>query len=93
MKGDAMRLSIKATALTCAILCGFGLFLLTWWIIIFDGASDGPTFIGAVYRGYKLTPVGSVIGLAWGLVDGLVGGVIIAWLYNTLLERQSTKKD
>jgi hypothetical protein len=87
-----MRLSMKATALTGSILCGFGLFLLTWWIILFDGASSDPTFIGRVYRGYTVTPLGSVIGLAWGFVDGLIGGVIIAWLYNTLAGRQSAQK-
>ena len=88
-----MRLNIKATALTCAILWGSGLFLLTWWIILLDGTSDAPTFIGKVYRGYSLTPLGSVLGLAWGFVDGLIGGAIVAWLYNTLAVQLSTEKD
>ena len=34
-----MKLNVKATAFTGAIVWGFGLFLLTWWIILFDGAS------------------------------------------------------
>ena len=79
-----MRLNVRASALTCAILCGVGLFLLTWWIIMFDGSSETSTFVGKVYRGYSVTPVGSVVGLAWGIVDGLVGGAVIAWLYNAL---------
>ena len=79
-----MRFNILAFAITCALVWGVGLFVLTWWIIAFDGSSPDPTFIGKVYRGYVITPVGSLIGLAWGVVDGFVGGAIFAWLYNVL---------
>ena len=71
-----MRLDVKAFAATCALLWGLGLFCLTWWMIFFDGATGDPTFIGRIYRGYTVTPLGSVIGLAWALVDGAVGGAI-----------------
>ncbi len=81
------RLDIKAFALTCGLLWGIGLLVLTWWIIAFEGASGDPTFIGRVYRGYALTPLGSVIGAAYAFVDGLIGGAIFAWLYNRLTAR------
>ena len=42
------------------------------------------TFIGLVYRGYSISAMGSLIGLAWGFCDGLVGGVVFAWLYNLI---------
>ena len=74
-----MKLNVKAFALTCGALWGLGLFLVTWWIIAFDGASSGPTFVGSIYRGYTVTAMGSVIGLAWGLADGAIGGAIFAW--------------
>jgi len=79
-----MKLDVKSFGLTCGLLWGIGLFFLTWWLIAFDGSSQGPTFIGRIYRGYSITPVGSVIGLIWAFVDGLIGGVIFAWLYNRL---------
>lgn len=79
-----MKLDIKAFSLTCALVWGFGLFLLTWWIIAFDGATGDSTFIGKVYRGYTLSPIGSFIGLAWALADGAIGGAIFAWIYNRL---------
>ncbi|MDT8404721.1 bacteriophage holin [Sulfuriflexus sp.] len=85
-----MKLDIRAFSLTCALLLGFGLFLATWWIMAFDGSSADPTLIDKLYRGYNITPMGSLIGLAWGLVDGLVGGAIFAWLYNLLSSRSST---
>jgi len=79
-----MKLNVKAFAFTCALLWGAMLFCITWWIILFDGATGDPTLIGAVYRGYCVSPTGSLIGLAWGLVDGFIGGAMFAWLYNTL---------
>ena len=86
-----MRLNIKAFGLTCGLFWGFGLFLLTWWIIVFEGPSVDPTFIGRIYRGYSLTPTGSFIGLIWALLDGFIGGVIFAWLYNLIIGRIATK--
>ncbi len=79
-----MKLDVKAFSMTCALLWGFGLLLLTWWIIVFDGATGEAMMIGRVYRGYTISPLGSVIGLAWAFVDGLVGGAVFAWLYNRL---------
>lgn len=77
-----MTLNVKGFAITCALIWGLGLFFLTWWIIVFEGATGAKTFLGMVYRGYNISPVGSVIGLAWAFVDGLIGGAIFAWLYN-----------
>ena len=79
-----MKLNIKAFGLSCAILWGFCLFIITWWMIAFDGSSEEMTIIGRVYRGYTVSPLGSVIGFAWAFVDALIGGVIFAWLYNLL---------
>ncbi len=79
-----MKLNVKAFAFTCGLVWGIGLFALTWWIINFDGATGETTFIGRVYRGYSISPVGSIVGLAWGFADGLIGGAIFAWLYNSL---------
>jgi len=82
-----MKLNVRAFAISCGLLLGVGLFLVTWWIIILDGPSDRTTFIGQIYRGYGLHAVGSVMGLIWGLVDGAIGGAIFAWLYNLVASR------
>jgi len=79
-----MKLNVKAFALSCGILWGFGLFALTWWFIAFDGATGEPTLIGRLYRGYTISPIGSVIGLVWAFFDGGIGGAIFAWLYNRI---------
>jgi len=82
-----MKLNIKAFALTCALVWGLGVFFLTWWIMAFDGTTGETTWLGQVYRGYRITPLGSVIGMAWGFADAFAGGLVFAWLYNWLVTR------
>jgi hypothetical protein len=79
-----MKLDVRAFAITCSLVWGFGLFFLTWWVIMFDGPTGEVTLIGRLYRGYSISPMGSVIGLVWALLDGFVGGAVFAWLYNRL---------
>ena len=86
-----MKLNVKAFAIAAALFWGLGLFMITWWIILFDGATGEMTLVGQVYRGYTISPIGSIIGLAWGFVDGLIGGAIFAWLYNVLVSRLSSQ--
>jgi hypothetical protein len=85
-----MKLNVKAFAYTCAIIWGLGLFLITWWFMIFEGASGDTTLIGRVYVGYNISPMGSLIGLVWASVDGLILGAIFAWLYNRMIDLVDT---
>jgi len=84
-----MRLNVKAFALTCGIVWGLGVLLLTWWIIALDGATGEIPFLGHIYRGYNISPLGSIVGLIWAFVDGAIGGAIFAWLYNLFAARTS----
>ena len=93
-----MKLNVKAFAVTCAIVWSVGVFLLTWWLIAFDGATGELTWLGHLYRGYRVTPLGSLVGLIWGFFDGLVGGLIFAWVYNRFAAhftggKEGTKRD
>ncbi len=87
------RFNVRAFAITTGLVWGFGLFVLTWWIIAFDGSSTEPTFIGKIYRGYEVTAMGSLIGLVWAFVDGLIGGAIFAWLYNLVAAKSGKAAD
>ncbi len=82
-----MKLNVKAFALTCGIIWALGVFFLTWWIIAFDGITYETTFIGRLYRGYTISPLGSVVGLLWGFADAFIGGAVAAWLYNLSVSR------
>jgi hypothetical protein len=84
-----MKLNVKAFSITSGLFWSIALFLLTWWIIFFDGASQEVTIIGRLYRGYTISPAGSIIGFFWALLDGFAGGAIFAWLYNFVISRLS----
>ncbi len=83
-----MKLNIKAFAITSGLFAGIGLFLITWWIMAFSGATEETFLIGRIYIGYDISPLGSLIGLIWGLVDGMIGGALFAWLYNMISSKK-----
>jgi len=87
-----MKLNAKAFALASGIIWGVGLLILTWWIIAFSGVTNETTMIGRVYLGYRISPLGSVIGLLWAFADGLICGAVFAWLYNLIATRTSGTK-
>jgi len=43
--------------------------------------------LASVYIGFGSTLPGLIVGALWGFVDGFLGGIIIAWLYNYFLQR------
>ena len=88
-----MKLNVQAFAVTCGLLWGIGLFGLTWWVIAFEGSTRDLMLIGHLYRGYNISPIGSVIGLVWGFFDALIGGAIFAWVYNKLAGSKSEGGD
>jgi len=71
---------------------GTRLFPLTWWIIAFDGTTGDITFIERISRGCCINPLGSIIGLIWVFVDGLIGGAIFALIYTNIVIRRSARE-
>lgn len=84
---EIMKVNVKAFALALALLWGFGLMFIAWWIILFDGPTGEPTLIGKVYRGFNISMTGGLIGFVWGFFDGLIGGAILASLYNYFVSK------
>ena len=78
-----MKLNIWAFSSALGICWGIAIFLVTWWSILVGGGPIGRlTFLGHIYIGYTLSPLGSVIGLVWGLVTAFIAGIFFCWLYN-----------
>ena len=75
-------MSVRAFALTAGIFGGCTMFFLAWWLILIGNAEGPVTFFERIYIGYSYTPMGSVIGAAWGFLDWGIAGAIFAWLYN-----------
>jgi hypothetical protein len=80
-----MKLNVLAFGLACGLVWGLGVFCLAWWVMAFEGATGDLMGIGHVYRGFNISPLGSIIGLVWGLFDGFFGGLILAVIYNLLV--------
>ena len=61
-------ISIRSFGLTTGIFGACAMFLLAWWLIL-NGNAEGPvTLFERIYIGYSYTPLGSVIGAAYGFV-------------------------
>ena len=80
-------LSIRACGLTLGIFGAGTMFLLAWWLILTGNAEGPTTLFERIYIGYSFTPLGSIIGAAWGFVDWGIAGAIFAWLYNWIKKK------
>ena len=92
MKDLIITLKFRAFAISSVTIWVVRLFLLTWWIISFNEATSQPTLIGCLYRGYIISPFGSVIGFVRAFIDVVIGGAIFAWLYNLLARKGPAKQ-
>ena len=73
-------MNVRAIALTAGIFGAVTMFILPWWLIL-TGNADGPvTLLERIYIGYSFTPMGSVIGAAWGFFDWAIAGAIFVGL-------------
>ncbi|MBW2998436.1 bacteriophage holin [Candidatus Woesearchaeota archaeon] len=80
------KLNVRAFAVSLGLVCGIGVFILGivsmfgWGIILIRP-------ISSIYVGFAPTVVGSLIGAVWAFVDGAIGGLIFATLYNYVAEK------
>ncbi len=80
-----MTLDMKATGLTISLLFGGSIFITGVANLVFPGyGSAFLELVASVYPGYSGTSsIGQVfIGSLYGLLDGFLGGVVAAWIYN-----------
>lgn len=80
-----MKLSIKKFALTCSILWGLAVLIVSTTNLIWPGYGGVfLTVMASIYPGYEaMQGVDSIIiGTLYALVDAGIGGAVFAWLYN-----------
>jgi hypothetical protein len=80
-----MKLDIKGMAVTLGLVWGAAVLLVGIANLIWP--NYGQAFlqiVASIYPGYTAgASVGQLIlGTLYGLVDGAIGGAVIAWLYN-----------
>lgn len=82
-----LRLNARAWGIALGLLCGFGLLIATNILVLRGGPVVGPHLglLGAYLPGYRVTFVGSLVGLAYGIVIGYCAGRLIGSVYNLLV--------
>jgi hypothetical protein len=79
-----MKLNVKAFALTSGILWGGAVWFATLWLLFRGYEGSMIRQLDHFYMGYSFSVVGAFVGLAYGFVDGAIGGALFAWIYNKI---------
>ena len=79
-----VRLNSSVSGLVTGLVAGIGLFIATNWLVMKGGPVVGPhlSLLGQFFIGYRVTFVGSLVGLAYGFGCGFIAGSLVARLYN-----------
>ena len=83
-----MKLSLKGFALACGIF--WGVCILTTTLLAVYANGYGVELLAlpaAFYPWYEVTLAGAFIGFVWAFIDGAIGGLVFAWLYNLLAKK------
>ena len=88
-----MRLNAVVHGLVMGTLLGLAIFVATNWLVLKGGKIVGPhlVLLSQYFIGYRVTFVGSLIGLAYGFVLGFVAGYFMAQTYNWLVDLRQSK--
>lgn len=66
------------------IVWGLGLMACTLISIYTGYAAVLLMLIKSIYPGYEISISGSLIGLAYGLLDGIISVLVVGWVYKLL---------
>ena len=77
-------LDLKAFSIACAVLWAI-VVALAGIVAIFGLGTPLIDLLSSLYIGFDTSLTGILIGIGWGLVDGLIAGVIFAWVYNKFI--------
>lgn len=81
------KLSVKGLAIGLGVSWGIYM-LFIGWASIFGWGVRFVEVMSSIYIGFKPTFLGILIGGMWGFVDGAIGGIIIALVYNAIVRKR-----
>jgi hypothetical protein len=81
-----VRLNAKLMGIILGVIVGGALFLATNILVLKGGPVTGPHLglLAQFYPGYRVTFLGSLIGLVYGFGTGFVIGAVLGAIYNRL---------
>lgn len=82
-----LELSGNILGFVLGIVAAIVLFVATNWLVIKGGDQVGPHLglLGQFFIGYRVSFVGSLIGMVYAFVGGYLAGRIIAGVYNRVV--------
>ena len=83
-----MSLGVISFGLAIGVTSAIFVFILGVVAAAFGWGIQLAAALSSLYIGYGPTFVGAIAGAVWAFVDGLIAGVLIAWLYNRFLLRR-----
>ena len=90
-----VRLNATVQGIVTGVLLGLAIFVATLWLVIKGGPVVGPhlALLGQFFIGYRVTVLGSFIGLGYGFVAGFLIGFSVTTTYNWIanLREQRTR--
>jgi hypothetical protein len=75
--------------LAFGVFVGFYFFSLGIFSTYFGAGDSLVNALKVFYVGYDSTFLGSIAGGMWGVVDGFIGGMVIAFFYNFIQKLNS----
>lgn len=66
------------------IIWGLSMFLCTIFALYTGCFTKFLELMADIYPGYSISWSGTIVGLAYGFIDGFVGLFLLGWLYNKL---------
>ena len=90
-----MRLNAVVQGVVAGVVLGLGIFVATNWLVLKGGDAVGPhlALLSQYFIGYRVSFVGSLIGLGYGLVLGFAGGYFVATMYNWLVGMKDRRQE
>ena len=80
-----MTLGVISFGLALGVTSAIAVFVLGLAAWLFGWGVDVAIALSSLYIGYGPSFVGSIAGAVWAFVDGLILGILVAWLYNRFL--------
>ena len=83
-----LRLNGNILGIVLGILGAIGIFVATNWLVIKGGDAVGPhlSLLGQYFIGYRVSFVGSLIGMAYAFVVGYIAGRLVGVVYNLVVD-------
>jgi hypothetical protein len=87
LQRSILRLNAHVLGFVLGTMGALAIFVATNWLVLKGGSRVGPhlALLGQYFIGYRVSFLGSLIGVLWAFASGYVVGMIVAWLYNRVV--------